>query len=56
MLMRYVARVMMIQRNSLPTPMMPPILVRRVRGEMLSCDLVSSTSRSKLINRPYLSC
>ena len=48
MLMRQVARVMMIQRNSLPTPMMPPILVRRVRGEMLSCDLVSSTSRSYL--------
>ena len=54
-LMRKVQREMMIQRNCLPTPIMPPILVRRVRGSMLSWDLVSSTSESNVMNKPYLS-
>ena len=31
-----VQTVMMIQRNSLPTPTMPPILVRRVMGSIVS--------------------
>ena len=52
---KYVRAVMMIQRNSLPTPMMPPILVSRVRGGMVRWDLVTSTLRSKVTNNPYLS-
>ena len=53
---KYVRAVMIIQRNSLPTPMMPPILVSRVRGGMVRWDLVTSTLRSKVTNNPYLSC
>ena len=54
-LMRKVQREMMIQRNCLPTPTMPPILVRRVRGAIVSSDLVSSTSVAKVTYIPYLS-
>ena len=52
---RKVAAERMIQRNSLPTPIMPPILVRRVSGSMLSFDFVSTTSRSKFMSKPNLS-
>ena len=54
-LMRKLQSVMMIHRNCLPTPIMPPILVRRVSGPMFSWDLVSTTSRSMFMNIPYLS-
>ena len=54
-MMRKVQREMMIQRNCLPTPTMPPILVRRVRGAIVSSDLVSSTSVAKVTYIPYLS-
>ena len=46
---------MIIHRSCLPTPIIPPILVRRVRGSMFNWFLVSTTSLSKFRNNPYLS-
>ena len=43
----------MTQRNSLPTPMMPPTLVSRVRGSMVRWEELTSTSLSK-VTIPYL--
>ena len=54
-LMTNVHKVIVIQRNCFPTPIMPPILVRRVRDSMFSKERVSCTSLSKFINNPYLS-
>ena len=45
---------MIIQRNSLPTPMMPPTLVSRVMGSIVRWEDVTSTSLSNVTNKPYL--
>ena len=47
--------VITIQRNSFPTPMIPPILVKRVIVSNLSLDVVTSISSVKPTNNPYLS-
>ena len=53
-MMRIESSEIMIQRNSLPTPMMPPTLVSRVRGSMVRWEELTSTSLSKVTNTPYL--
>ena len=47
--------VITIQRNSFPTPIIPPILVKRVIVSNLSLEVVTSISSVNPTYEPYLS-
>ena len=46
---------MTIQRNSFPTPIIPPILVKRVIVSMFNFEVNTSMSSVNETNNPYLS-
>ena len=46
----------MIQTTVLPTPKIPPILVKRFKASILNWEVVTSTSFSNVKVMPYVSC